>query len=101
MRTVFWCQFPENPQQPESWNVVDVHDAADKTEVRRQVLDDGSFDDSPELRLLLKGGAWRKWENFQTLPSGVLKVQVIPVYQNPGQFMCASCHLASQIPRCA
>ena len=84
MRTVCWGQVSDHSQQPESWNEVDVDDSADKVEVRRQVLLDGSFADSPELRLLSEGGAWRKWENCQTLPAGNLKVKVIS--QQPGQF---------------
>ena len=59
-------------------------DTADKAEVKRQALHDGSFADPPELRLLSKGGAWRKWENCQNLPPGDLKVKVIS--QKPGQF---------------
>ncbi|KAL3145942.1 hypothetical protein ABBQ38_015302 [Trebouxia sp. C0009 RCD-2024] len=82
MRTVCWGQVSDHPQQPESWNEVEVDDTADKYEVRRQVLEDGSFADPPELRFLSKGGAWRKWENSQTLPSGDLKVKVI--YRKPG-----------------
>ena len=82
MRTVCWGQASDHSQQPESWNEVDVDDSADKAEIRRQVLHDGSFADSPELRLLSEGGAWRKWENCQTLPPGNLKVKVIP--QQPG-----------------
>ena len=57
MRTVCWGQVSDNSQQPESWNEVDVDDTADKAEVRRQVVHDGSFADPPELRLLSKGGA--------------------------------------------
>ncbi|KAL3155883.1 hypothetical protein ABBQ32_012883 [Trebouxia sp. C0010 RCD-2024] len=77
MRTVCWGQVSDHSQQPESWNEVDVDDSADKAEVKRQVLHDGSCADSPELRLLSEGGAWRKWENCQTLPAGNLKVKVI------------------------
>ena len=84
MRTVCWGQASDHSQQPESWNEVDVDDSADKAEIRRQVLHDGSFADSPQLRLLSGGGAWRKWENCQTLPPGNLKVKVIT--QQPGQF---------------
>ena len=84
MRTVCWGQASDHSQQPESWNEVDVIDSADEAEIRRQVLLDGSFAGSPELRLLSGGGAWRKWENCHTLPPGNLKVKVIP--QQPGQF---------------
>ncbi|KAL0040569.1 hypothetical protein WJX77_011139 [Trebouxia sp. C0004] len=52
---------------------------------KRQVLHDGSFADSPELRLLSEGGAWRKWENCQTLPAGNLKVKVISQQPGDGQ----------------
>lgn len=96
MRTVCWGQVSDNSQQPESWNEVDVDDTADKAEVRRQVVHDGSFADPPELRLLSKGGAWRKWENCQTLPPGDLKVKVVS--RKPGQFdahILAICQLAS------
>ncbi|DBA84462.1 TPA: hypothetical protein ACH3X1_006089 [Trebouxia sp. C0004] len=85
MRTVCWGQVSDHSQQPESWNEVDVDDSADKAEVRRQVLHDGSFADSPELRLLSEGGAWRKWENCQTLPAGNLKVKVISQQPGDGQ----------------
>ena len=96
MRTVCWGQVSDHSQQPESWNEVEVDDTADRSEVRKQVLDDGSFADPTELRLLSEGGAWRKWKSFHTLPSGDLKVKVI--YPKPGQFgvhILAVCHLAS------
>ena len=96
MRNVCWGQVSEHSQQPESWNEVDVDDMADKAEVRRQVLDDGSFAEPPGLRLLSEGGAWRKWENCQTLPPGNLKVKVIS--RQSGHFavpMLAICQLAS------
>ena len=99
MRIVVWGQVSDHSQEPESWNEVDVDDTADKAEVRRQVLLDGSFADPPELRLLSEGGAWRKWENCQTLPPGNLKVKAI--YQQSGQsdaHILATCQLASCIP---
>ena len=96
MRTVCWGQVSDHSQQPESWNEVDVGDTADKAEVRRQVLHDGSLADPPELRLLSEAGAWRKWENCQTLPPGNLKVKV--TFRQSGQFaahILAICQLAS------
>ena len=96
MRTVCWRQVSDHSQEPESWNEVDVDDTADKAEVRRQVVHDGSCADPPELRLLSEGGAWRKWENCQTLPPGNLKVKAI--YRQSGQFdahILATCQLAS------
>ena len=96
MRTVCWGQVSDHSQEPESWNEVDVDDTADIDEVRRQVLPDGSFADPPELRLLSEGGAWRKWENCQTLPPDNLKVNA--VYRQSGQFdahILATCQLAS------
>ncbi|DBA90551.1 TPA: hypothetical protein ACH3X1_003799 [Trebouxia sp. C0004] len=96
MRTVCWGQVSDHSQQPESWNELEVDDAADKSEVRNQVLEDGSFADPPELRLLSDGGAWRKWEKLQTLPSGDLKVKAVKklVYWTWRRFGCLQ-HLPS------
>ena len=77
MRIVCWGQVSNHSQDPESWNELEVDDAADTIEVRNQTLEDGSFADIPEMRLLSDRGAWRKWDKLQTLPSGDLKVKVI------------------------
>ena len=85
----------DHSQHPESWNELEVDDAADTCEVKTQVLEDASFADPPELRLLSDRGAWRKWEKLRTLPSGDLKVKVI--CHKAGQFdthILAICHLA-------
>lgn len=77
MRTVCWGQVTDHSQHPASWNELEVDDAADTLEIKNQILEDGSFADPPELRLLSDRGAWRKWEKLQTLPSGDIKVKVI------------------------
>ena len=77
MRTVCWGQVSDHSQHPESWNELEVDDAADKSEVQNQVVEDGSFADPPELRLLSDRAAWRKWEKLESLPSGDLTIKVI------------------------
>ena len=77
MRTVCWSQVSDHTQKPGIWNEVEVDDAADATEVKDQVLEDGSFAHPPELRLLLNSGSWLKWDKLRALPSGDLKVKVI------------------------
>ncbi|KAL3134997.1 hypothetical protein ABBQ32_007948 [Trebouxia sp. C0010 RCD-2024] len=80
----------------ESWNEVDVDNTADKAEVKRQVLHDGSFADPPELRPLSDGGAWRKWKNCQTFPPGNLKVKVISLQPGAAEGQRAfAVHVAS------
>ena len=95
MRTVCWGQVSNHSQHPESWNELEVDDAADTIEVRNQILEDGSFADFPELRLLSDRGAWRKWEKLQTLPSGDLKVKVICLQAGQSNVpILSTCHLA-------
>ena len=84
MRTVCCGQVSDHSQDPQSWNEVEVDDAADKPEVENQVLEDGSFPDPPELRLLSDRGALCKWQKLHTLPSGDLTVKVM--CHKEGQF---------------
>lgn len=64
-----------------------MHDAADTSEVKNQNLQDGSFANLPELRLVSDRGAWRKWPSGRSirilLPSGHLKVKVICLEAGP------------------
>ena len=95
MRIVCWGQVTDHSQHPASWNELEVDDAADTLEIKNQILEDGSFADPPELRLLSDRGAWRKWEKLQTLPSGDIKVKVICL--RAGQFdvhILATCHFS-------
>ena len=95
MRTVCWGQVTDHSQHPASWNELEVDDVADTLEIKKQIVEDGSFADPPELRLLSDRGAWRKWEKLQTLPSGDIKVKVI--CHGAGQsdvHILAICHLA-------
>ncbi len=87
MRTVYWGQVSDDSREPESWNEFDVENTADKIEVKRQVLEDGLFNDPPDLRLLSSSNAWRKWDKVQALPAGDLKIKVI--YRTSGEFRCA------------
>lgn len=77
MRIMCWGQVSNHSQDPESWRELEVDDTADTTEIRNQILEDGSFADIPEKSLLSDRGAWRKWDKLQALPSGDLKAKVI------------------------
>ena len=74
---MWWGQVFDHSQHPESWNELEVDDAADNPEVKNQVVEDGSFADPPELRLMSHRGGWLKWGKLQTLPSGVVEIKVI------------------------
>ena len=65
-----------------------MDDAADTLKIKNQILEDGSFADPPELRLLSDRGAWRKWERLQTLPSGDIKVKVICLSAGQSDVFC-------------
>ncbi len=67
MRFVCWGQVSEHSHQPVSWNEIKVDEAADRSEIRKQVLQDDSLANLPELRLLSTRGAWHKWDRVDTL----------------------------------
>ncbi len=90
MRTVYWGQVSDGSCEPETWNEFEVETTADKTEVRRQVIENGIFADPPELRLLLSSNAWCKWDKVQTLPAGDCKIKVI--YRTSGESRRALTH---------
>lgn len=86
MRFVCWGQVSEHSHQPVSWNEIKVDEAADRSEIRKQVLQDDSLANLPELRLLSTRGAWHKWDRVDTLLADDLKIKVI--FRSSGQ-----CHV--------
>ena len=54
-------------------------------EVTDQLLEDGTFPDVAQLRLLSSGKSWRRWDNVKALPAGHFKVKVV-------------CHVSGDFP---
>ena len=77
VRIVRWVDLSHRSPKREDWNDFDIEDTAEKLEVEQGLLEDGGFTDVPELRLLIPGDGWYRWDNVQALPAGDLKIKVI------------------------